>query len=335
MKSFFLKLWDRMSDPGLKLPLTAAVLLLTLVLAGLVLAQGFSAPPPGTPAEMVLVTEALPPREEPAEPEDWEHTAELILPEPTPETGPEPEEPQSGWTTREGEEYYLLADGSCAVGLHKIGGKLFYFDQNGVKARSLGIDVSYYDNGIDWELVKEAGVDFAIIRVGGRGWTSGALYDDCRTQEYLRRARTAGVKIGVYFYSTAVNPREAVEEARAALKAVGGVPLDFPVFIDMEFSGEYPKGRADRLSPSERAEIAMAFCETVRNAGYEPGVYAGQNYLKGSIDYYAISRYTIWLASYTVKDQLPRFDKRYDLWQFTDRGRVPGVGGAVDMNVIF
>ena len=164
---------------------------------------------------------------------------------------------QIGWQRIGGSEYFFYEDGSCAVGLKQIDGKLYYFNQYGVKARSVGIDVSFYNNDIDWQLVKDQGIDFAIIRVGGRGWSSGKLYDDCRTREYLRGARSAGIKIGVYFYSTAVNPYEAVEEASAALKAVGGIPLDYPVFIDMEFSGEYPEGRADR--PSARPSATAAF----------------------------------------------------------------------------
>ena len=329
MKRFFQKLWDSISDPALKLPLTVAALFLTLVLAGLLLASGWTEQAAGVPAEIVLG-----PGDGQSEPESAEQSTMpgQVLP---PVPSPEPDESESGWTSQGGKEYYLLEDGSFAVGLQRIGGKLYYFDENGVKAKALGVDVSYYDSDIDWELVKAMGVDFAIIRVGGRGWTSGVLYDDCRTQEYLRRARAAGLRIGVYFYSTAVNPREAVEEARAALKALGGIPLELPVFIDMEYSGEYPKGRADKLSPDERAEIAMAFCETIRNSGYQPGIYAGQNYMKAAIDYYVISRYTVWLASYTVNDRLPNFSRRYDLWQFTDRGRVDGIAGPVDLNVIF
>ncbi len=244
-------------------------------------------------------------------------------------------EKKIGWQTIDGNEYFVYEDGSYAVGLKQIGGKLYYFNQYGVKARAVGIDVSFYNNDIDWQAVKAQGVEFAIIRVGGRGWSTGVLYDDCRTQEYLRGARAAGIPIGVYFYSTAINPYEAVEEASVALSAVGGIPLDYPIFIDMEFSGEYPNGRADRLTASERAEIAIAFCETIRNSGYRAGVYGGQNFMKASIDYYSISQYTVWLASYTANDKLPNFGNRYDIWQFTDRGRVRGIDGDVDMNVIF
>ena len=197
------------------------------------------------------------------------------------------------------------------------------------------VDVSYYNSDIDWDVVKAQGIDFVIIRIGGRGWTSGLLYDDCRTREYLRSARKAGLQLGAYFYSTATTPYEAVEEASVAVKTLDGIPLDLPLFIDVEFSGEFPKGRSDRLSPSQRAEIATAFCETVRSSGYLPGVYAGQNFLKAYIDYNVISRYTIWLASYTTDNQLPFFDKRYDLWQFTESGRVDGIRGIVDLNVIY
>lgn len=244
-------------------------------------------------------------------------------------------EKEFGWKTIDGREYFVYEDGSYAVGLKSIGGKLYYFSQYGVKASSVGIDVSFYNSDINWDLVKAQGVDFAIIRVGGRGWTSGALYDDCRTQEYLRGARAAGIKIGVYFYSTAVDRYEAVEEASVALSTIGGIPLDYPIFIDMEYSGEYPYGRSDQLSASQRTEIAIAFCETIRNSGYRPGVYASQNYYKSAINYSSISKYTIWLASYTRDNALPNFSDRYDIWQFTDRGKIDGISGEVDMNVIF
>ena len=242
---------------------------------------------------------------------------------------------QTGWMTVNGNEYFVHEDGSYAFGLKQIGGKLYYFNQYGVKAKSIGVDVSYYNSDIDWNVVKAQGIDFVIIRIGGRGWTSGLLYDDCRTREYLRSARSAGLQLGAYFYSTATSPYEAVEEASVAVKTLDGIPLDLPLFIDMEFSGEFPKGRADRLTPSQRAEIATAFCETVRSSGYLPGVYAGEYFLRASIDYNIISRYTIWLASYTTENQLPRFDKRYDLWQFTESGRVDGIRGIVDLNVIY
>lgn len=281
--------------------------------------------------------------ETPTEPLSYYVSVELYNPDGTPVDTyeyvripvVEVKEKKVGWQTIDGETCFLYEDGSRAVGLKKIGGKLYYFNQYGVKANSIGIDVSFYNEEINWQAIKAQGIDFAIIRVGGRGWATGVLYDDSRTQEYLRGAHAAGIRIGVYFYSTAINPYEAVEEASVALKTVGGISLDLPIFIDMEYSGDYPDGRADQLTASERAEIAIAFCETIRNSGYRAGVYAGQNFLKSAINYGAISGYTIWLASYTVDNKLPNFSNRYDIWQFTDRALIDGIDGGVDMNVIF
>lgn len=301
----------------------------------------------GTPVEdyEVIVTAHEEQPETPAEPETPVETAppaepvtpvETELPAAT-ETPVEAVIPESlvGWQVIDGKTYYFLEDETPAVGLKQIDGKLHYFNQYGVKASSIGIDVSFWNNDIDWRAVKAQGIDFAIIRVGGRGWSSGALYDDSRTQEYLRGARAAGLKIGVYFYSTAINPYEAVEEASVALSTIGNIQLDFPIFIDLEYSGDYPEGRSDQLSASERADIAIAFCETVRNSGYSAGVYSGQNFYKHAIDYGSISKYTVWLASYTVDNKLPDFAMRYDIWQFTDNARINGIDGGVDMNVIF
>ena len=332
INGFLQKLWDAISDPRLRKPLMILTPCLALILAILLwaalLREGSgrrvtSVPLPEATAAVIQVPEATP------EPALAPEPAEAVIVEEPAEAAP------SRWRVVNGETYYELEDGSHAVGLREIDGELYYFNKLGVKGRAVGIDVSFYDGNIDWRAVKAHGVDFAIIRVGCRGWTSGEIYGDSKTQEYLHGARAAGIPIGVYFYSTAVNRSEAVEEARMTLEAVGGIPLDYPIFIDMEFSGEYPRGRSDRLSPSERVDIAVAFGETVRGAGYEAGVYASQNYFKASIDYRAISGYTIWLASYTRDDKLPNFSKHYDIWQFSDRGRVDGIAADVDMNVIY
>lgn len=373
MKYFFRKLWDSLCQPRWRKPLLIALPCLVLILAGwILLPRLVNRSLPEQPAASLQNMTVAAPLRDPAVTretgtEPWNGAEFQVIPDietvagvldisqMSPEELPdesssapgeteaeillEPETTnpsyQTGWLTVGGREYFAQEDGSYAIGLKQIDGKLYYFDQYGVKARSLGIDVSFYNSEIDWQVVKAQGIDFAIIRIGGRGWTSGLLYDDCRTREYLRAARSAGIRIGAYFYSTAVNPYEAVEEASVAVKTLEGIPLDLPLFIDLEFSGEFPEGRSDRLSPSQRAEIAVAFCETARNSGYQPGVYAGQNFLKAFIDYSVISRYTVWLASYTSDNQLPFFDKRYDLWQFTDWGRVDGIRGVVDLNVIF
>ncbi len=320
---FLNRILDGISNPRLRIPLMILAPCLTLVLVVLLLLPVFRGGSDRAPA----------PTAEPIAAQAAE-----TLPTETPELIPvelaEPEK-NDGWQTVDGKRFFVLEDGSYAVGLQEIDGRLYYFNQNGEKARALGIDVSFFDGAIDWNAVKAQGIEFAIIRIGGRGWTSGAIYDDSRTQEYLRGARAAGVKIGVYFYSTAIDRREAVEEANMTLRVLDGISLEYPIFIDMEFSGEYPKGRSDQLSPSERADIVIAFCETVQNSGYRAGVYASQNYLKAYIDYHSVDQYTVWLASYTANNKLPRFYERYDIWQFSDRGRVNGIRSDVDMNAIY
>ena len=240
-----------------------------------------------------------------------------------------------GWQNADGKMYYYDSQGQKVTGLKKIDGRIYYFDQNGVRAQSVGIDVSFYNKDINWQAVKAQGIDFAIIRLGGRTWRTGELYDDSMTQEYLREARAAGLRIGAYFYSTAVNNVEAVHEASVALNTLNGFSLDFPLFIDMEYSGIYPEGRADKLSAQTREDVINAFCQTVINSGYSAGVYSGQYFMQTALNFDHIDQYTIWLASYTSNNKLPAFEGKYNIWQFTDRGQINGISGNVDMNVIF
>ena len=272
---------------------------------------------------------------EPEMPEPEPTVSEAVLLPPAPTPTELPDEHLGNWHVLDGKTYYLDENGIPATGLHRIDGKLVFFRPDGSKASSLGVDASYYNEHVDWKSVKEQGIDFAIIRAGARGWSKGALYGDVRTLEYLRNAQDAGLKVGIYFYSTAVNSAEAVEEAHAVLKTLKGFTLDYPIYIDMEYSGEYPEGRADQLSREKRVEIACAFCSTITSEGYQAGVYASQNFLKYATVYDAISQYSIWLASYTVDAKLPNFDRDYDIWQFTDSGLVRGMPGPIDLNVIF
>ncbi len=231
--------------------------------------------------------------------------------------------------------YYFDRNGNAVTGLRQIDGKMYYFNLFGVKAAKLGIDVSYHNKGINWPAVKAQGIDFAIIRVGYRGWESGLLWEDDRFVQNLRGARGAGIDVGVYVYSTAVNPIEARQEADLVVGMLGGIPLEYPVYFDTEQSGDYPLGRADRICKADRAPIIQAFCNRVRDAGYTPGVYSGLNYLKNHVAYPMFAPYTTWLANYTRYNRLPDFPYDYDMWQFTDAGRVNGIRGIVDMNVIY
>lgn len=241
----------------------------------------------------------------------------------------------SNWVHENGHTYYKNPDGSYAVGLKKIGGRLCYFNQFGQMASSLGVDVSCFNGAVNWQLVKEQGVDFAIVRIGGRGWESGLVYTDSMALDHILGAKNAGLKVGAYFYSAAINAAEAIQEASVVLEKLGGMGLEMPVYIDMELSSRFPSGRADALSKAQRLEIVSAFCKTIENSGYDAGIYSGESLLSNSLDHRALSRYSVWLANYTENNTLPTYPHDYHIWQFTDRGRVAGMSGNVDINVIF
>ena len=240
-----------------------------------------------------------------------------------------------GFQDVDGLTYYFNRNGNPVTGLRQIDGKMYYFNLYGVKAAKLGIDVSYHNKGINWPAVKAQGIDFAILRVGYRGWESGLLWEDDRFVQNLRGAKGAGIDVGVYVYSTAVNPIEARQEADLIVGSLCGMKLEYPVYFDTEQSGDYPLGRADRICKANRAPIIQAFCNRIRDAGYTPGIYSGLNYLKNHVDHSMYAPYTTWLANYTRYNRLPDFPYEYDMWQFTDAGYVNGIRGIVDMNVIY
>ena len=192
----------------------------------------------------------------------------------------------------------------------------------------LGIDVSKWNKDIDWEKVKESGVRFVIIRCGYRGSKSGVLVEDPYFKQNIEGAKAAGLKVGVYFFTQAINQAEAVEEASMVLKLTEGYELDYPIFIDTEGSG----GRGDALDVLTRTEICKAFCETVEQSGGKAGVYASRNWYYNNVDDDALSRYTIWVAEYREE---PLYTGRYDLWQYTSSGQIEGIEGRVDLNLSY
>ncbi len=320
-----------LTDPRLDRPLRILVVCLSLFLAGLILSTAINnyvnySASHALPEEMTATVVA-------EEPEPFRlriETAEKTDPFPV-------TDPVYGWQ-RDGDKIiYVNQDGRCLTGLQRVDGRWHYFAPDGTKARALGVDVSYYNEDVDWRAVHGQGIDFAIVRVGGRGWTYGLIYGDLRCKQYLHNAREAGLQVGVYFYSTAGSEREAAAEARAVLDVLDGQALDLPVFIDVEESGEYPNGRADRLSREERTRNVLAFCQVIEAAGYETGIYSGQYYYNTNLYRESFGDRMIWLANYSASERgrVPGFGGRYDIWQFTDRGKVKGINGYTDMNVMF
>lgn len=194
----------------------------------------------------------------------------------------------------------------------------------------VGIDVSDWNQAIDWNAVASDGVDFAIIRCGYRGSQSGALVQDARFSDNIQGAVKAGLKVGVYFFTQAVDETEAVEEASAALSLCRLYHLDLPIYVDSESAGG--KGRADRLEPEARTKILRAFCDTIENEGNKAGIYGSKNWLTNELNMDELTGYSVWLAQYS---EISDYDGYYDLWQYTSRGRVSGIDTLVDLDVSY
>lgn len=198
------------------------------------------------------------------------------------------------------------------------------------KTGVLGIDVSKWQKEIDWDKVKNEGVDFSIIRCGYRGSVTGSLVEDPYFEQNIKGARAAGIKVGVYFFTQAVNEVEAVEEASMVISLVRDYELQYPVFIDTEGAGG--NGRADSLNVEERTAVCEAFCTTVKNAGLEAGVYASRNWYNNKLTASTLESYAIWLAEYR---SVPLYQGYYQMWQYTSKGKINGINGNVDLNVSY
>lgn len=204
------------------------------------------------------------------------------------------------------------------------------YEQNGRRARA-GIDVSTHQKDVDWQAVAADGVSFAILRLGHRGYTEGGLFLDQTFEQNLRGALDAGLEVGVYFFSQAVTPEEAEEEADYILEVLDGQALAFPVAFDWE-SIPGDEARTDGLDGETMTRCAVAFCERIKAAGYRPAVYFNQTQGYLHYDLRDLTDYDLWLAEY---DSVPDFYYHFDLWQYSHTGRVDGIQGDVDLDLAF
>lgn len=204
-----------------------------------------------------------------------------------------------------------------------------------------GIDVARYQGTIDWEKVSQSGVDFAIIRLGYRSITDGAIFADINARYNLQEAQKYGIKTGGYFFSTAVSVEEAVEEARWVGELVARYSITYPIAYDCElFTEEY--SRQYGLTPQERTDIALAFLEEIENLGYRGMFYASRNDLAEN-GYWEIQRiesdYKIWVAQYpgevNPETDTSSYEGVHSMWQYSRDGMVPGIAQSVDMNVAY
>lgn len=207
----------------------------------------------------------------------------------------------------------------------------------------LGIDISEFQGSIDWYAVKADGIDFAFIRCGGRGYSKGGIYDDSRFYENVQGAKAAGIKVGVYFFSQAITPYEALEEASITLDKISGLGIDMPVVMDWETGGGY---RTWDLYGQDFANVITAFCSTIAQNGYTPCVYLNTSDINNRLGGYSgdiLSRYKLWYAYpyscysdgsfYQEGDMIPPRSFYFEYWQYSWHGDVAGIYEDCDLNI--
>ncbi len=241
----------------------------------------------------------------------------------------------TGWQNLDGNVYYFDGDGKKVTGEQVIGGTKYNFASDGSLVKdsgSRGIDVSAYQGTIDWTAVKNSGISFVIIRCGFRGYTKGGLIIDSKYKSYIQGANAAGLKVGLYIFSQATNEAEAVEEASLCVNLAQGYKISYPIFIDSEYANGAHNGRADGLDKGTRTAVCKAFCETIKSAGYTPGVYASKSWFYNKLDAGQLSSYKIWMAHYCGETD---YKGKYDLWQHSSKGSVNGIKGNVDLDISY
>ena len=202
------------------------------------------------------------------------------------------------------------------------------------------IDVSYHQGTIDWTKVKNAGINYVILRVGYRASASGTLNNDKMFETYIKDAQKAGLKVGVYIYSQAISVKEAEAEADFTLNRIKNYTIDLPVVFDYEYYGS-EEGRLynAHLSKSAKTQCAEAFCKKVTAAGYQAMVYANASFCESELDTASLAnRYQIWMARYNSysynasKDKGVRYGGRINYWQCSESAKVNGISTSVDFN---
>lgn len=203
--------------------------------------------------------------------------------------------------------------------------------ENGVDTGTKGIDVSKHQGNIDWVKVKNDGVEFAIIRLGYRGYEVGNVLIDEKFHQNMRGAIAAGVKVGVYFYSQAITVQEALDEAAFVLENIKNYDITYPVVFDMEEVTE-DTARMNGLTTAQRTDFTIAFCDEVEKAGYTPMIYGGIKWLVEMVDMSRLVKYDKWFAQFY---KTPFFPYDLQMWQYTSSGKVDGIAGNVDINIGF
>lgn len=204
--------------------------------------------------------------------------------------------------------------------------------EDGKKISHLGVDLSEFQGDVDFAALKNAGVEFVMLRIGGRFYgDDGVLYEDKSFDTFYDNAKAAGLKVGAYFFSQAASAADAKEEAEYALNKLNQRALDYPIALDWENIAE-DEARTDHVTGDELTQIAETFCDTIEAAGYKSLVYSNTQQMFILYDFETMKDYDFWLADYR---EFPTMYYKFDMWQYSKEGTIAGVEGTVDMNISF
>ncbi len=208
-------------------------------------------------------------------------------------------------------------------------GMMTYYIDDQV-ASCMGVDLSEYQGEVDFEKVKEQGFEFVILRIGGRYYSdAGGLYMDSNFFDYYNAAKDAGLRVGGYFFSQATTAQEATDEANYVLSQLKNTKLDYPIAFDWEII-EGDTARTDVVTGDELTQCAIAFCDTIKNAGYESIIYSNTSLMYYMYDLELLKDYDFWIADY---ENHPSMYYHFTMWQYDIEGQVDGIEGNVDMNI--
>ncbi len=260
-------------------------------------------------------------------------------------------DPTSEYDHELGEDTFTLSDSNygpilmyalASVGKNEYDEECFIVDEetgyitydDGETYSIMGIDVSVYQGDIDWDAVKAAGVEFAIIRCGNRGYVTGTVNEDANFKANIKGATEAGIKVGVYFFSQALTTEEALEEAEFCLELVEGYELDYPIFFVWEvvIDADGDTARTAYIDPQQLTDNFLVFAERIEIGGYTAGIYANKKTAVWKYDLSRVDDYTMWFAGYT---DTPTLYYDLQLWQYSSSGTVDGIDGNVDLNIAF
>ncbi|MCM1045508.1 MAG: glycoside hydrolase family 25 protein [Candidatus Gastranaerophilales bacterium] len=208
---------------------------------------------------------------------------------------------------------------------------LMKYYEDGKQVSFVGVDISKYQDYVDFVKLKKAGVDFVMIRVGARGYGTGQLVIDEYFYDNIKRASDAGLEIGLYFFSQAVSVEEAVEEANLVLENIGDYQVDYPIAFDMEYIPN-DSARIDSLNKTDKTTITKAFLDTVQAAGYVAMIYGNKEWLIKEIDMSKLTAYDVWLSQAA---DIPDYPYKFAMWQYKTNALIDGISGYANLNISF